>query len=153
MNNPLRNEGRPIFDPFAGVNSVPEEVSIGAPPARNEYETHRPCGHCRGNGKKLDDKSGGLAVEAACSQCLLGGHVKGKVATEKGEVILWGRVAKLFAFELTDAEIRQLPPEKCLGAQCERGQHDEQRRIARIMSDEQMTAGKAVIIKRVRTFV
>jgi hypothetical protein len=149
MSHPLRNEGKKIFDPFEG-----QEVNIGViVDDRRQYEVHRACGHCRGTGKRRDDHSPGIAQEVRCSQCLLGRHCRGKVATEKGHVELWGRKIELFAHELTEAELKHLEPNKRLGAHFELSQHDENRRIARILSDEEHEATKPVVIARVRSCI
>ncbi len=154
-NHPLRNAGRPIFDPFGSDTS--QEVKIGIKIDvnydRRRYNVHRACGHCRGTGKRRDDHSPGIAQEAAkCSQCQLGKHYRGKVATDKGHVELWGRKIERFAHELTEAELKHLEPNKKLGAHFELGQHDQNRRIARILSDEEHTATKPVVVSRVRGF-
>jgi len=162
-NYPLRNAGRPIFDPFRceapsdgqtvqiGIKMVDQMHSIQTD--RKTYEVHRACGHCRGTGKRRDDHSPGIAQEVAkCSQCLLGKLYRGKVATDKGHVELWGRKIERFAHELTEAELKHLEPNKKLGAHFELNQHDENRRIARILSDEEHEARKPVVISRVRNF-
>jgi hypothetical protein len=154
---PLRNQGKPIFDPFKSEASDGQMVRIGIKMVdqtdRKTYEVHRACGHCRGTGKRRDDHSPGIAQEAAkCSQCLLGKHYRGKVATDKGHVELWGRKIERFAHELTEAELKHLEPNKRLGAHFELNQHDENRRIARILSDEEHEARKPVVVSRVRNF-
>lgn len=138
----MKNAGKPIYDPFAG-----KELPVGAPEERREYEVHRRCGHCNGSGRKRHDQTPGLVFIAACSQCRLGRHLRGRAATDQGPQEVWGRTILVLAFELTEAELNHLPPEKKLGALCEITQHHQQRRIARLQSDQ---ANAVVVVARER---
>lgn len=149
-NFPLTNINKKIYDPFDGL----PETSIGVrvKEERREYEVHRACGHCRGTGKRRDDKTEGLAKTPKCPQCLLGKHYRGREATSKGVVEVWGQTISVFAFELTEAELNHLDPNKKMGAMYEIGQHSQQRLKARVESDEEYQAGKAVVVSRIRSF-
>ena len=151
-NQPLRNAGKPIYDPFADT-----EIAVGAPKfsqgERKTYTVHRSCGHCRGTGRRRDDKnSSPIKGEPMCSQCKLQGCIRGKMATDAGVVIVWGVPVDLFAFELTEAEVRHLEPNDQMGARFEIQQHLDNQKKARVLCDEEETAGKAEVILRVRHF-
>lgn len=147
----IRNTGKPIFDPFAGQEvkiNIPEEFNQSD---RRTYDIHRPCGHCRGNGKSRGDKSPGIAqLEPGCSQCKLGRHVRDRQATDNGLVIVWGAMYEAFAYELTEAELKHLPPDKQMGAQFELNQHIENRRMARVMCERDEDSGKSKVLFTVR---
>lgn len=153
----MKNAGKPIFDPFSKAQSAQQEVGIGAPAApaeRHQWEVHRACGHCGGNGKRKDDKTPGLAKdgEQKCPQCLLNKSLRNKMATDKGVVVVWGRPVRLFAFEMTDAEIRHLEPNDQIIARVELSQHEEGRRTARILCEQEEEAQRPQVVLRVRHF-
>lgn len=148
----MKNAGKPIFDPFAGT-----EVAVGAPKftqgERKVYAMHRPCGHCRGTGRRRDDKNPSpIKGDPTCSQCKLQGCVRDRMATDAGVVVVWSVMVDLFAFELTEAEVRHLEPNAQLGVMFERQQHLDNQRKARVMCDEEERAGKAEVVLRVRHF-
>lgn len=145
-------KGKPIYDPFAGT-----EVAVGAPTfiqgERKTYTVHRPCGHCRGTGRRRDDNnSTPIKGEPTCSQCKLQRCVRDRMATDNGVVWCWGVAVDLFAFELTEAEVRHLEPNDQMGARFEIQQHLDNQKKARVLCDEEEKAGKAEVVLRVRHF-
>lgn len=154
---PLRNAGKPIFDPFAERSAPDQEVSVGAPKfvqgERKTYTMHRPCGHCRGTGRRRDDNnSSPIKGDPTCSQCKLQRCVRGKMATDAGFVMAWGMAVDLFAFELTEAEVRHLEPNDQMGARFEIQQHLEAKQKARVLCDAEYAASRPEIILVVRHF-
>lgn len=148
----MKNAGKPIFDPFAN-----QEVTVGAPKFvqgdRKVYAMHRPCGHCRGTGRRRDDNnSSPIKGDPTCSQCKLQGCVRDKMATDAGVVVVWGVPVDLFAFELTEAEVRHLEPNDQLGARFEIQQHIDNQKQARVLCDEEYRASKPEVVLRVRHF-
>ena len=124
-------KGKPIFDPF-----VEQDIPIAIHEERRSYDIFRECGHCRGTGRRKDDLNP-EAIQGGpkCAQCLLGKHEIGRIDGKRR----WGRAVNLFAFEISDTEMRQLEPDKQLGVRCEQTIYVKQRRIARIMADEVMS--------------
>jgi hypothetical protein len=135
-----------------------QEVPVSGPKFvqddRKTYTVHRPCGHCRGTGRRRADRHMGIlnANESDCSQCRLQRCVRGKMATNHGFTVVWGIEIDLFAFELTEDEYEALEGETKMGAYCEIIQHGDNAHIARILCEQAEQDSKAEVIFRVRHF-
>lgn len=128
----MTNAGKPIYDPFADVPQEPERAE------RKVYRVFRACGRCGGTGLQAAFRKGQIAShmhKGACSQCLIRRHERGLVMTAAGAVTAWGGYVELFAFELTEPEIKLLTPQEQLGVYCEVGQHHDRRIVAMIADD------------------
>lgn len=156
-----------------------QEVSVGGPTGsdvftqgeRRIFHVHRACGHCEGSGRsKKSTRLGSTVVKdgktvslvqrdqtsipsdqtPTCAQCLLSKHCKDKQATDAGVVAVWGQMIERYAFELTEAELNHLPPEKKLGALFEIDQHGKNAAMARVLCDQAADAGKYAVVFVVR---
>jgi hypothetical protein len=90
--------------------------------------------------------------DLSCSQCLLNRHVMGKQATNNGVAIVWGATYEAFAFELTEAELNRLDPQTKAGAMVEIEQHNENKKTAHILAEQEEASKKAEVVLVVRHF-